>query len=675
MRNGVLSICSMICVLVCPGAAPLAFGVGPDVIVGDVGGVSRWGTVGDIAAYSIGTTSCNIGTATLNWVGSTNQHPVIAQNMYRLKDGRFEQIGMSWLKHGFASLNESGLCDVCQDPGSSQLLGVGCQDPYNSGLNGNQFVLGPRSEVNAATGAFPYPFTNYPIIPTIGFRLQVHNVDLAPALNADALYFIEGHYVAADDAAAGNALNNASYRRVVVNEAMTPGVYNLVVSGSTERTKPAIEAWRDFDPTVTLVNIDVPGDGRFILGAKVTDLGNSFWQYEYALFNLNSHRSAGSFTVPLSEFAVVQNPGFHDVDYHSGETYDLTDWPSSHDASGQRWQTTPHGVNPNANALRFSTLYNFRFVTNSPPVPNAQIQIGLFRPGAPAGAIASTWGPSPDAPDCNGNSVPDYLEILNDPSLDCDSNGQLDVCDLDCDANGIPDACDIATNPSLDCNGDGRLDVCEIAIGSPAPGGPFYCTANCDPDCNDNGVPDACDIASGFSQDCNNNGVPDECDIGGGGSIDCNGNDVPDECEIAIGSPAPGGPFHCTTGCDPDCNNNGIPDVCDMAGGADPDCDGNSIPDSCDIAANPGLDCNGNGLIDTCAGEIDCNNNGIPDGCEYPTCPGLLKGDMDCNGFVDIDDLPLFVELLLSGEYTCQGDTNEDGEIDGLDVQGFVNAM
>ena len=59
-------------------------GAGPDVIVGDLFGTTRWGTVGSITAYSVGTNSCNVGTAPLLWVGSTNQHPVIAQNMYRL---------------------------------------------------------------------------------------------------------------------------------------------------------------------------------------------------------------------------------------------------------------------------------------------------------------------------------------------------------------------------------------------------------------------------------------------------------------------------------------------------------------------------------------------------------------------------------------------------------------
>ena len=110
---------------------------GPDVIVGDLIDVANYGQVGGINAYAIGTTSCNIGTTPLQWVASTNQHPVIGQNLYRVKNGRFEQIGISWLKHGFTALAQS-LCATCQNPGTGSLLGVNCSDPYVASLNGSQ---------------------------------------------------------------------------------------------------------------------------------------------------------------------------------------------------------------------------------------------------------------------------------------------------------------------------------------------------------------------------------------------------------------------------------------------------------------------------------------------------------------------------------------------------------
>ncbi len=120
-------------------------------------------------------------------------------------------------------------------------------------------------------------------------------------------------------------------------------------------------------------------------------------------------------------------------------------------------------------------------------------------------------------------------------------DGIPDECQLDCNGNLIPDDLDISGGASPDCNGNGIPDECEIDENSPAPGGPFFCMVNCDPDCNENGIPDECDIVdcppeTPACDDCNLNGVPDECDIARGGSDDGNGDGVPDECIEATGA-------------------------------------------------------------------------------------------------------------------------------------------
>jgi hypothetical protein len=91
----------------------------------------------------------------------SDQQPVIAQNLYRLAGGRFEQIGMSWLKHGFLSTNSpNAACNPQQPcagaPFGGDQLGVGCTDTYTGSLNGHR-PAGMRSEVNATTGTFPFP--------------------------------------------------------------------------------------------------------------------------------------------------------------------------------------------------------------------------------------------------------------------------------------------------------------------------------------------------------------------------------------------------------------------------------------------------------------------------------------------------------------------------------------
>lgn len=60
--------------------------IDPVVIVGDPISVYHWGSVGTIQSYSVATTSCNIGDMDVLWTANTNEPPVIAQNIFRLRD-------------------------------------------------------------------------------------------------------------------------------------------------------------------------------------------------------------------------------------------------------------------------------------------------------------------------------------------------------------------------------------------------------------------------------------------------------------------------------------------------------------------------------------------------------------------------------------------------------------
>ncbi len=171
--------------------------VGPDVMVLSFTDLGNYGVADGFAGYSIGTKACNRGDAPVDWCDTTGcgegtsnrDHPVIAQNLYRLRGGRFEQIGMSWLKHGHVSTNTtSAECaaaagGTCVEPplGADQ-LGVGCTDSYTSSLNGNR-PLGRRSEVNAASGDFPYPYTRFTATGPYEQRIKAAVADVDPAVN------------------------------------------------------------------------------------------------------------------------------------------------------------------------------------------------------------------------------------------------------------------------------------------------------------------------------------------------------------------------------------------------------------------------------------------------------------------------------------------------------------
>ena len=368
---------------------------GPDVTVFTLSDTSNYGVSGGIRGYAVGTVSCNIGDKPLNWCdnnggcgnGTTSKdHPVIAQNMYRLKNGRFDQIGASWLKHGFVSTNStSSGCGngTCVDPplGGNQ-LGVGCTDPYGSSLNGSR-PLGRKSEVNATNGDYPFPFGGGGSTAAVwNQRMAVAEADLAAAQNPGATYYIEGHYIAPDDALANNGLNNASYRKVNV----AAGTFNLQMDGSTVREKAAIEVWPLLDPTVELINVDTPTvpAERFHVARKVTNLGGGQWHYEYAIHNMNSDRSADRLAIDFFEPTTITNMGFHDVNAHSNEPYDTTDWEIATTFDGVSWTAPAFVPVENANALRWATMYNFYFDANQPPSMIELHSLRLFKTGSPA---------------------------------------------------------------------------------------------------------------------------------------------------------------------------------------------------------------------------------------------------------------------------------------------------
>ncbi len=391
---------------------------GPDVIVGDMPSIANYTPPAGstIDCFSVATTSCNMGNVDLLWQSGNSNHPVIPQHMYRMKtvngSVRFEQIGLSWMKHGFTALTGS-VCCTCTNPGTGALLGRGCSDPYSDTRNGTQIVgstsgggCGPRFQTNPHTGAFTYPYM-FKSIGTISGtsdpnslsrRLQVANADLDPTLNAGATYYVETQYVTPDDAAAKNQNNNCSYRPCTISVVTAGSNFSATVSGSTTRQKSAIQAWKASDASVTETIIDTPEDttvvnstGRGILAAKATSLGGGMWHYEYALYNMNSDRGFASCTVPVGSTLTVSNIGFHDVSFHSGDgvgtaqgalvNVDGTDWPSTRVGCSLGWAAVPlvAPANPlNTNYIHWGTTYNFRFDCNAAPT-TGNMAIGFFK--------------------------------------------------------------------------------------------------------------------------------------------------------------------------------------------------------------------------------------------------------------------------------------------------------
>jgi glucose/arabinose dehydrogenase len=393
---------------VMPPAGILAGTVpGPDVIVGDLSGLAQFGSSsGTQVGLAVGTDSCNAGVVPLNWLAlPANDHPVIPQNLYRLSGGagnndRFEQIGQSSVKHAFTALQQN-ICGFGCNATGSTTLGSGCSDPYSASLNaGNNNALGSRAWINPFTGAYPggsgaagpNGHTGHAHTGP-SHRILVEMSDLNTTLNTGATYYAEAQYVTPHEYAwciahpgECNMGNNASYRQYAVS-----GTTNFSFSpvGGTVRTKPAIVAWtgasvKDFQP-------DPGNDGIGYIGYKVTNPSPGVWHYEYVLYNQNLDRGMQSFSIPLGPGTSISNAGFHAPPQHPGWSadgtvgnagYSSTPWAGAQTADAITWASETFAQNPNANAIRWGTLYNFRFDSDRPPV-TVSATIGFFKTGAP----------------------------------------------------------------------------------------------------------------------------------------------------------------------------------------------------------------------------------------------------------------------------------------------------
>ena len=373
---------------------------GPDVIVGDLPSVEQFGSVGTQVGLAVGTDSCNNGQVDLDWFAlPNNDHPVIPQNLYRMSGGtdnteRFEQVGQSWLKHAFAAASSNTCGFGCNGVGGSH-LGSGCSDLYSAGLNASQTGLGSRAWVNPFTGYFPGSTPN-PDDHTghshtgTSHRVTVAMSDLDQTQNPGATYFAEGQYVTPHEYAwcqahpgQCNMYNNVSYRQFSVS-----GITSFTFSpiGSTVRSQPAIFAWTG--ATINQIEPDPGNDGIAFVGYKVTNLSPRVWHYEYAIYNENLDRAIQSFTIGtgrvrnIAFHAPPQEPGWPNDGTVGNTGYSSAPWTTGVSHGSMTWSCETLAQNPNANAIRWGTLYNFRFDSNRPPQAATAV-IGFFKTGAP----------------------------------------------------------------------------------------------------------------------------------------------------------------------------------------------------------------------------------------------------------------------------------------------------
>jgi hypothetical protein len=391
-------------VLRAAGSGPDGLNAGPDIITGDIGaigGLEQFGSSGTQVGLGVSTTSCNAGNVVVNFIRLPSpDHPIIPHNLYRMSGGsdntdRFEQIGQSWAKHAFGA-DQLDECGFGCNPGNFTHLGPGCSDTYAASQNANPEDLGSRAWVNPFTGAFQSTANDHSGHTHTGtsHRILVEGSDLNTTLNQGATYYVEVQYIAPHEynwcqthPGQCNMYNNSSYRRFNVSGTTS---FTFSPVGETARMTPAVSAWTG--ATINPIEPDPGIDGRAFIAYKVTGPVAGVWHYEYAIYNENLDRGIQSFTVPLGCGVTVSNLGFHAPPNHPGFPNDGTQgnagfsnaaWSSDQAATGVTWSSETFAQNQNANAIRWGTLYNFRFDSDHAPLA-ASATIAFFKTGTTA---------------------------------------------------------------------------------------------------------------------------------------------------------------------------------------------------------------------------------------------------------------------------------------------------
>jgi hypothetical protein len=351
-----------------------------DVALINMSQVSQVALGGGMVAIAPSAVLKNVGVTEVPWISkfsapqppyNNDQHPYLVWNMYRVVDGRLEQIGASGLKHAFLTLNTNCGCP------SGSILWVNCEDTYGVSTNNSTGSLSPRTEITAHTGVWQRcgsifdpdcdGFQNSPP----GFsgagdprRLAVPETELQ---TPGAQYYFESWYVVRDD---NNIFNGMAYRTVTPTFGGASWSFSPI---GVHTNGPVIDAW--VNPLSPGPNADTErvntGRGYVTVAVKTTDLGAGRWRYVYAIANHDFDDMIGTVSVPLPAGSTVTNVTFHDVDRNP-----KTDWvvdivPGDHVS----WSAPTSPLTPAAFGQDWGMLYTFSFEVDAAPMAQAAITL------------------------------------------------------------------------------------------------------------------------------------------------------------------------------------------------------------------------------------------------------------------------------------------------------------
>ncbi|MDP1662032.1 MAG: GC-type dockerin domain-anchored protein [Phycisphaerales bacterium] len=393
-----------------------------------------------------------------NWDGTAlgnnagNRHPYIAQAVYRLNAaGRLDQLATSWVKHSWsaasgsqaavAGSNGSDICGngTCLNLATDNQLEANCADTYGSGLNADQYWMGPRSEIAtlrpwsvdgangwnnpgwSKTGSYMDSYTSTDTLVanvaqrTDGVRsltggtipawklnmVRYDEVDQA-ALGTSGRVICEGYYVVNGD---NYQLNNVAHRQFtssLATGAATIASSNLTMAGR-QIWGPAVLQWGELKSIA-----DPATDGEVYISSRAVDQGDGTWRYEYCVYNHNLDRQISSFEVPVPSFATKTSLGSAQPRTNWPGYDSNAAWTSSYDNAKKAIVWThpappvlddaalaalkppmPAGTVIKPNTLRWGQMFTFWFVSDLSPSSAGISQMDMASPGSFTGQLSA----------------------------------------------------------------------------------------------------------------------------------------------------------------------------------------------------------------------------------------------------------------------------------------------
>ncbi len=334
-------------------------------------------------------TMCNPGSVNIPWYQAMQpNHPKFGFLIVRVAGDRIEQINeWSFCKHAFVSINVSGACGSCQDPGTGSLMGLNCSDTYAAGNNANRRWLGPPEEIDPWLGTWQPVGSYFDIgdpmqagypLPADGIRSLDHTifdtvqnrvtVDEADLLTPNASYYY-GLQLIHEGEALANRDDNLAHRGF--NPVWNGGSWSFPNNAAGQQYGSILDRWPG-------ANVEFGHDGgdngRFFVASKVTPLGGGLYHYEYAVHNVDNSRGGGTLRIPIDAGATASNFTFGDIDLDPSN-----DWTAAR-VGNEVVFTSPQG-----NPLEWNTIYNFGFDADVPPGVST-CEIDHARPG-----VGSLW--------------------------------------------------------------------------------------------------------------------------------------------------------------------------------------------------------------------------------------------------------------------------------------------